>query len=144
MKFAVIQTGGKQYNVKEGQSIKIEKVDAEAGKPVVFDSVLLARDEKGALLIGKPFIEGLKVVGEVEKQDKSPKVIIFKYKAKKRYRKKTGHRQPFSLVKITKIGEEKKETKAQKKPTAKKKTETSLRKSPAKTKKPSLALGFFV
>lgn len=123
MKFAIIQTGGKQYTVKEGQSLKIEKLDIEPGKPVIFDAVLLARDEKGVLQIGKPFIEGMKVTGEIEKQDKNPKVIIFKYKAKKRYRKKTGHRQPFSLVKVTSIGEEKKSV------------TTSSRKSLAKTKK---------
>lgn len=131
MKFAVIQTGGKQYRVREGQSLKIEKVDIEAGKPVIFDAVLLARDEKGLLQIGKPFIEGMRVTGEIEKQDKNPKIIIFKYKAKKRYRKKTGHRQPFSLVKIAKIGEEKE---AEKK-TVKKSAASSLKKSPVKTKK---------
>lgn len=135
MKFAVIQTGGKQYTVKEGQSLKIEKLDVEAGKPVIFDAVLLARDEKGLLQIGKPFIEGMRVIGEVEKQDKNPKVIIFKYKAKKRYRKKTGHRQPFSLVKVTGIGEEKQKENVAKEQAVKKKTETSSRKSPIKTKK---------
>ncbi len=82
----------------------MEKLDIEKGKPVVFDKVLLTYDESAGATIGAPYIEGVRVQGTVLEQGKNPKIIVFKYKAKKRYRKKTGHRQPFTLVKITSVG----------------------------------------
>jgi len=111
---AVIKTGGKQYLVSPGQKIKIEKIDPE-GKPsasygagkkegseVVFDEVLLL--QKGNKLeIGTPLVKGAKVTGKIVRQGKAKKVIAFKYKAKKRYKVKKGHRQPFTEVEITKI-----------------------------------------
>ncbi len=100
--FAVIKTGGKQYLVSTGDKIKIEKLDADEGQKVVFDQVLLTADDNGTK-IGQPFIEGAKVGGLVLRQDRSKKVIVFKYKPKKRYKVKRGHRQPFSEVKIESI-----------------------------------------
>jgi len=99
---AVIKTGGKQYLVSPGQKIKIEKLKAKEGKEITFSDVLLL--EKGkSIEIGNPFIKGVKVIGKILKQGKSEKVIIFKYKAKKRYKVKKGHRQPFTEVEILKI-----------------------------------------
>jgi len=99
---AVIKTGGKQYLVSPGQKIKIEKLKAKEGKEITFSDVLLL--EKGkSIEIGNPFIKGVKVIGKILKQGKNEKVIIFKYKAKKRYKVKKGHRQPFTEVEILKI-----------------------------------------
>ena len=100
---AVIKTGGKQYLVTPGQKIKIEKLGKKEGDEVIFDEVLLL--EKGNKLeIGAPLVEGAKVTGKVLKQAKQKKVIIFKYKAKKRYQVKKGHRQAFSEVEILEVG----------------------------------------
>ncbi len=100
--FAVIKTGGKQYIVEPGTKLKIEKLDAKEEKEIKFSEVLLLEKNR-KLEIGTPLIKGAKVIGKVLKQGKAKKVIIFKYKAKKRYRKKTGHRQLFTEVEITKI-----------------------------------------
>ncbi len=99
---AVIRTGGKQYLVKPGDKIKVEKLDVKEGKEIIFSDVLLLEKNK-KLEIGTPKVKGVKVVGKVLKQGKAKKVIIFKYKAKKRYKVKKGHRQPFTEVEITKI-----------------------------------------
>ncbi len=100
--YAVIETGGKQYRVQEGDVLFVEKIDAEEGQVIDFDKVLVLSKE-GVLTVGKPFIEGAKVEGSVLEQGKSKKIVVFKYKAKKNYRKKQGHRQPFTKVKIEKI-----------------------------------------
>jgi large subunit ribosomal protein L21 len=102
MEFAIIKTGGKQYKVSPGQKIKIEKIDAQESKGVVFNEVLLIDDGKN-VAIGMPTVKGAKVEGKVLEQGRADKVIIFKYKSKKRYQVKRGHRQPYSLVEITKI-----------------------------------------
>jgi large subunit ribosomal protein L21 len=99
---AVIKTGGKQYIVSPGDKIQIEKLDLEEGKEVVFEEVLLLEKNK-KIQIGNPTLKGVKVVGKVVKQGKGPKLIVFKYKPKKRYRRKKGHRQPFTEVEILKI-----------------------------------------
>jgi large subunit ribosomal protein L21 len=99
---AVIKTGGKQYKVSTGQKIKIEKLNEVEGKEISFDEVLLI-DKDNDLIIGAPFIKNAKVTGKVLKQDKHDKVIIFKYKPKKRYRLKKGHRQPYTEVEILSI-----------------------------------------
>ncbi len=100
--FAVIKTGGKQYLVSPGDKIKVEKLDKEAGKEISFDQVLLV--EKGRTLkIGAPLLKGVKVKAKILKQDRAKKVIAFKYRPKKRYQKKKGHRQPFTEVEILKI-----------------------------------------
>ncbi|MEK9134818.1 MAG: 50S ribosomal protein L21 [Patescibacteria group bacterium] len=99
---AVIKTGGKQYIVKPGEKVKIEKLEIEDGKEVIFDEVLLLeKDDK--LEIGSPTVKGAKVTGKVLSQGKAKKVIIFKYKAKKRYHLKKGHRQQFTEVEIKTI-----------------------------------------
>ncbi len=99
---AVIKTGGKQYLVSPGQKLKIEKIEKKEGDEVVFDEVLLL-DSDGKLEIGSPTIKGAKVLGKVLSQGKGKKVIIFKYRAKTRYRKKKGHRQTFTEVEIKTI-----------------------------------------
>lgn len=100
---AVIKTGGKQYRVEEGDEIKIEKLDKEQGETVEFDRVLLMDNDDTK--IGHPFVEDVTVKGEVLEQGKGEKVIVFKYKPKERYKKKKGHRQPYTKVKIEEIGE---------------------------------------
>jgi len=99
---AVIKTGGKQYLVSPGQKIKVEKLVAEEKSEVVFDEVLLVEKNKKAI-IGTPFVKGAKVVGKVISQGKGKKIVVFKYKAKKRYKVKKGHRQSFTEVEISKI-----------------------------------------
>ena len=95
---AVILTGGKQYHVSEGDTIFVEKLDAEEGKNVVFENVLMV-DGK----VGTPYVKGAKVTGKVEKNGKSKKIIVYKYRPKKKYRRKQGHRQPYTKLTITKI-----------------------------------------
>ena len=104
--YAIIETGGKQYKVQNGDQIKVEKLNAEAGSAVVFDKVLAA-GEGADIKVGTPYLEGLTVEGEVVESGKGDKVIIFKYKAKKDYRKKQGHRQPYTLVEIKAVAGEK-------------------------------------
>jgi len=99
---AVIKTGGKQYIVTPGQKIKIEKLNEKEGNEVIFNQVLLLEKNK-KVEIGTPLIKDAKVIGKVSKQGKGKKVIVFKYKAKTRRKKKAGHRQPFTEVEITKI-----------------------------------------
>lgn len=103
MEIAVIETGGKQYKVTPGASIKVEKLsdDHKAGDKVVFDKVLLVDGTSTA--IGTPYVAGAKVEATVEKVGRAPKVIVLKYKAKSRYQKKNGHRQQFVQVKIDAI-----------------------------------------
>ncbi len=102
MSLAIIKTGGKQYIVAPNQKIKVEKLDKKEGSEITFSDVLLLEKNK-KLEIGAPFVKGAKVVGKVIQQGKADKVIVFKYKAKKRYKKKAGHRQPFTEVEITKV-----------------------------------------
>ena len=102
---AIIRTGGKQYIVAPGDKIKVEKLDVEEGKQVEFSEVLLLEKNK-KLEIGTPLVKGAKVVGKILQQGKAKKVIIFKYKPKTRYKKKKGHRQPFTEVEITSIKSE--------------------------------------
>ncbi len=100
--FAVIKTGGKQYLVSPGQKIKVEKLDANEGDIFLFDQVLLAGEDKNAE-IGTPTLKGAKVEAKVLKQGRGRKVIVFKYHAKTRYRKKKGHRQSYTEVEIKKV-----------------------------------------
>ena len=99
---AVIETGGKQYRVAEGDIVFIEKLPVEAGETVTFDKVLAVIDGENAQF-GAPTVAGATVSAEVVKNGKGKKIIVFKYKAKKNYRRKTGHRQPYTQVKIAKI-----------------------------------------
>ena len=100
--FAVIKTGGKQYKVAEGQKLRIEKLKAEEGSEVVFDDVLMVASDTD-LKVGTPKVEGVKVSAKIAKQARARKIIVFKYRAKKRYKKKAGHRQHFTEVEIKKI-----------------------------------------
>jgi len=103
MKFAVIKTGGKQYKVTPDQKIKIEKIPGETGSKAVFDKVLLAADSAGETKIGAPYLEKVLVEAEILKTAKDKKKIVFRYHSKNRYRKKKGHRQYYTEVKITDI-----------------------------------------
>ena len=101
MMFAVIKTGGKQYRVQEGDVIYVEKMNAEVDATVNFDVLLCG--EGDAVTVGTPVVEGATVEGKVLAQGKGDKIVVFKFKSKKGYRKTTGHRQPFTKVEITKI-----------------------------------------
>ncbi|TBL81623.1 50S ribosomal protein L21 [Paenibacillus thalictri] len=100
--YAIIETGGKQYKVQEGDVLYIEKLEAGEGESVTFDRVLAVSKESG-LVIGAPTVSGANVSAKVEKQGKGRKIIVYKYKAKKNYHKKQGHRQPYTKVVIEKI-----------------------------------------
>ena len=99
--YAVIEAGGKQYRVQEGDVITVEKIKAEVGETVTFNTLLISAE--GEVKVGAPYLNEV-VTGTVVEHGKGQKVIIFKYKAKKDYRKKQGHRQPYTLVEITAIG----------------------------------------
>lgn len=100
--YAIIKTGGKQYRVQKGDVINVEKIvpKRKNQKKVTFDEVLFV-NEDGNMLVGAPLVEGYKVEGKILEQGKSEKVIIYKYKAKKDYRRKQGHRQPYTQIEIT-------------------------------------------
>lgn len=100
--YAIIETGGKQYRVCEGDVLKVEKLPVAAGETVVLDKVLAVKDDNG-LQVGRPYLANVKVIGKVEGHGKGEKIIIFKYKPKKNYRRKQGHRQPFTALRIEKI-----------------------------------------
>ena len=100
--YAIIESCGKQYKVAEGDVVFFEKLDAEEGKKVTFDNVILVSDN-GKVQVGNPYVKGVKVEGKVVSHGKGKKIIVFKMKAKKNYRRKQGHRQPYTKVEITKI-----------------------------------------
>ena len=100
--YAIIKTGGKQYRVSEGETLQVEKLNAEVGAEVVFEEVLTVVNDAD-VKIGKPVVEGAKVVAKVVEHGKADKIFVFKYKAKSNYRKRQGHRQPFTTVEITAI-----------------------------------------
>ncbi|NCC75998.1 MAG: 50S ribosomal protein L21 [Clostridia bacterium] len=100
--YAVIATGGKQYRVSVGEEIFIEKLAGEAGDAVKFTEVLMVSDDNGTQ-VGTPTLDGAAVEAEIVKQGKQKKIIVFKYKAKKGFRRKKGHRQPYTRVRINAI-----------------------------------------
>lgn len=100
--FAVIETGGKQYRAAAGQKLKIEKLDSPAGGNLVFDKVLLIADGEN-VRVGTPYIDGAHVGAKILKQGRAPKVIVFKYHSKTRYKKKAGHRQHYTEIEIGEI-----------------------------------------
>lgn len=100
--YAVIETGGKQYKVSEGDVLFVEKLDVEAGDTVTFDKVLAVGGGEG-LKVGAPVVEGATVSAKVEKNGKAKKIYVFKMKRKKNYRNKKGHRQPYTKVTIETI-----------------------------------------
>ena len=114
--YAIIEACGKQYKVSKGDVVFFEKLDAEEGKTVKFDKVILISDEGKKVEVGAPYVKGAKVEGKVVAHGKAKKIIVFKYKAKKNYRRKQGHRQPYTKVEITAIS-----TAAEKKPATEKK-----------------------
>ena len=120
--YAIIESCGKQYKVAEGDVVFFEKLDAEEGKKVTFDNVILVSEE-GKVQVGNPYVKGVKVEGKVVSHGKAKKIIVFKMKPKKNYRRKQGHRQPYTKVEITSIK------------TAAKKAETKAASAKAETKK---------
>ncbi|MDD8020597.1 MAG: 50S ribosomal protein L21 [Acidobacteriota bacterium] len=143
---AVIKTGGKQYRVKEGDVLSVEKLEASPGKTVTFEQVLLIEDE-GRILVGNPYVEKATVNGEVMEVYKDDKVTVFKKKRRKGYRRTRGHRQMLTKIKIAGIYPERIVTRTEKKIEKVKKTEekpaagtarTPARKSPAKKAAPSV------
>ncbi len=101
--FAVIQTGGKQYRVVEGDRISVEKLDVEPGGSVELDRVLMVGDDDAAPTVGTPTVAGAKVTAEVMAQARGPKIIVFKKKRRQNYRRKKGHRQDLTVLRITGI-----------------------------------------
>ena len=100
--YAIIESCGKQYKVAQGDVVFFEKLDAEEGKKVTFDKVVLVSDGE-KIEIGNPYVKGFKVEGKVVAHGKGKKIIVYKYKAKKNYRRTQGHRQPYTKVEITSI-----------------------------------------
>ena len=100
--YAIIETGGKQYRVSKGDQVFVEKLDKEEGKTVNFDKILAFSDGK-KLKTGSPYLKGIKVTGKVVKNGKGKKIIVFKFKAKKGYKRTQGHRQPYTCVEITNV-----------------------------------------
>lgn len=100
--YAIIETGGKQYRVQEGDTIFVEKLGLEESANVVFDKVIALSTDDG-MKTGDPYVEGAKVTGKLVKNGKDAKIVVFKFKAKKNYRNRRGHRQPYSKVSIEAI-----------------------------------------
>ena len=100
--YAVVKTGGKQYRVEEGDIVRVEKIPGEVGSPISFDNVLMFSDGDNTVL-GTPMVENAVVKGRIIDQNKSRKIIVFKYKRRKRYRRKLGHRQSYTAVQIDQI-----------------------------------------
>ena len=100
--YAIIESCGKQYKVAEGDVVFFEKLDAEEGKKVTFDNVVFVSDE-GKVQVGNPYVKGVKVEGKVVSHGKAKKILVYKYKAKKNYRRTQGHRQPYTKVEIKSI-----------------------------------------
>ena len=99
--YAIVETGGKQYKVEKDQVINVEKLEANVGDKVNLDVLMLVKD--GAITSGNPYVKDAKVVAEVVEQGKADKIVVFKYKAKKNYRRKQGHRQPYTALKILSV-----------------------------------------
>jgi large subunit ribosomal protein L21 len=100
--YAVIASGGKQYKVSKGDSVRVEKLEGSVGTKIVFDSVLMLGEGEGAK-IGTPVVQGAKVEVEITEQGKNKKVLVFRFKQRKKFRKKYGHRQPYTELKVTDI-----------------------------------------
>lgn len=100
---AVIHTGGKQYLVREGQILALEKLESESGANVTFDALLICDEDGDNTNVGTPLVSGAKVSATVQEQGRAEKVSVIKYKPKVRYRRNVGHRQPFTKIKIEKI-----------------------------------------
>ena len=119
--YAIIESCGKQYKVAEGDVVFFEKLDAEEGKKVTFDNVVLVSNDS-KVEVGAPYVKGVKVEGKVVSHGKGKKILVYKYKPKKNYRRTQGHRQPYTKVEITKI-----KTAAEKATEAKAETKTATK-----------------
>ncbi len=97
--YAVVNTGGKQYRVEKGETLRIEKIPGEVGSQVTFDKVLMVADGEN-VRVGQPLLEKAAVQASIVEQDRAKKIIVFKYKRRKRYRRKQGHRQPYTAIRI--------------------------------------------
>jgi large subunit ribosomal protein L21 len=97
--YAVVNTGGKQYKVQKGETLRIEKIAGEVGSQVTFDKVLMVADGE-TFRVGQPLLEKAIVQASIVEQDKAKKIVVFKYKRRKRYRRKQGHRQPYTAIRI--------------------------------------------
>jgi large subunit ribosomal protein L21 len=97
--YAVVSTGGKQYRVQKGETLRVEKIPGEVGSKVTFDKVLMVADGE-SIRVGQPLIEKAAVQASIVEQDKAKKILVFKYKRRKRYRRRKGHRQPFTAIRI--------------------------------------------
>jgi large subunit ribosomal protein L21 len=97
--YAVVNTGGKQYKVQKGETLRIEKIPGDVGSQVTFDKVLMVADGE-TIRVGQPLLEKAAVTARIVEQDKAKKIIVFKYKRRKRYRRKQGHRQPYTAIRI--------------------------------------------
>jgi large subunit ribosomal protein L21 len=102
--YAVVESGGKQYRLSPGDAVNLEKIEAEVGATVVLGKVLMVVDDEGAATIGNPVVEGVDVTAEILAHGRGRKIIVFKYKPKVNYRRKQGHRQPYTRVRVTAIG----------------------------------------
>ena len=120
--YAIIEACGKQYKVAQGDVVFFEKLDAEEGKKVKFDNVILVSEDNGKIEVGNPYVKGAKVEGKVVSHGKSKKILVYKYKAKKNYRRTQGHRQPYTKVEITSV-----KTATEKKATAKTEAKTEVK-----------------
>jgi large subunit ribosomal protein L21 len=100
--YAIIASGGKQYRVSEGESVRVEKLDGAVGTKVVFEKVLMVGEGERSK-VGNPTVKGASVEAEITAQDRAKKIVVFKFKQRKKYRKKQGHRQPFTELKVTGI-----------------------------------------
>jgi large subunit ribosomal protein L21 len=124
--YAVVNTGGKQYKVQQGEILRVEKIPGDVGSPVTFDRVLMFSDGEN-VSIGQPELDNVAVEGHIVEQGKAKKIIVFKYKRRKRYRRKQGHRQTFTAVQIDSIAA--KEVKAKETP---KKADEAKKEAPKK------------
>jgi large subunit ribosomal protein L21 len=102
-KYAIFKTGGKQYQAIPGKTIAIEKLEGKAGDAVNFPEVLFRKTGEETFEFGQPFVEGASIKASIVKQDRGPKIIIFKFKRRKKYRVKKGHRQPITVVRIESV-----------------------------------------
>ncbi len=132
MKYAVIESGGKQFLAREGETIDVDRVPSEVGEKITFEDILLVVDDS-KVEVGKPLVKGAKVRATVVSQVKGPKIVVFKYKPKQRYRRKQGHRQRYTRVAIDKITL----PATKKKEASSKKTASESSKKAARAKGPS-------
>ena len=129
--FAIVETGGKQIRVAKGDKIKVEKLNGKEGDKIVLDKVLLLAESDEKAVLGKPLVDGASVEAKILSHDRAKKIIVFKFKPKKRYQKKQGHRQDFTEIEITKI----KASNTKKTSTKKAEKKTATKKKPATKKK---------